>query len=64
MKKNNLTLIMPFSFILFLLLYNYADSIVVNQTLVDLRLVYLLAFGLFYLYLYYSRRKRLMRKRK
>lgn len=64
MKKNNLTLIMPFSFILFLLLYNYVDSIVVNQTLIDLRLLYLLVFGLFYLYLYYSRRRRLMRKRK
>ncbi|MCC5890702.1 MAG: hypothetical protein JJU01_09025 [Alkalibacterium sp.] len=64
MKKNNLTLIMPFSFILFMLLYNYADSIVLNQTLIDLRLLYILVFALFYLFLYYSRRKRLMRKRK
>ncbi|GEN50186.1 hypothetical protein [Alkalibacterium pelagium] len=62
MKKEQSTVAVAFSFILFLLLYNFAYEFAFNQTLVNLRLVYIAAFGLFYLYVFYVRRKRINRK--
>lgn len=64
MKKENSTRAMAFSFILFLLLYNYAYEFAINQTLVNLRIVYIALFSLFALYTLLSRRKRVKVKRK
>jgi hypothetical protein len=62
MKKEQTTVAVAFSFILFLLLYNFAYEFAFNQTLVNLRLVYITVLGLFYLYIFYVRRKRINRK--
>ncbi|WP_091264866.1 hypothetical protein [Alkalibacterium thalassium] len=62
MKKEQTTVAVAFSAILFLLLYNFAYEFAINQTLINLRLVYIAMLGLFYLYIFYIRRKRINRK--
>ncbi|MCC5893996.1 MAG: hypothetical protein JJU16_00910 [Alkalibacterium sp.] len=64
MKKESSTRAMAFSFILFILLYNYAYGFEINQTFVNLRLAYIVMFSLFALYILISRRKKVKVKRK
>lgn len=64
MKKENSTRAIAFSVILFLLLYNYAYEFVINQTLINLRLVYIIMFSIFALFILVSRKKKIKHNRK
>lgn len=64
MKKESSTRAIAFSFILFLLLYTYAYGFEINQTFINLRIVYIVIFSIFALFILVSRRKKIRVKRK
>lgn len=64
MKKENSTRAMAFSFIMFLLLYNYAYEFTISQRLINFRIFYIVIFSLFALFILLSRRKKVRVRRK
>ncbi|EXJ23393.1 hypothetical protein ADIAL_1151 [Alkalibacterium sp. AK22] len=61
MKKEQSTVAIAFSFLVFLFLYNYAYEFVISQTVINLRIPYIISLLAFYLFIFYTRKKKVNR---